>query len=47
MTYKTTIPILLTLKAKLEKEKLVLFTEAGSITIKAIEDIHYTFATGK
>jgi hypothetical protein len=33
--------------AKLEKVQLVLFTEAGSIGIKAIEDIHYIFVTGR
>ena len=33
--------------AKLEKAPLVLFTEAGSIVVKAIEDIHYIFVTGK
>ena len=32
---------------KLEQAKLILFTEAGSIAIKAIEDIHYIFVTGK
>ncbi len=33
--------------AKLEKAQLVLFTEAGSIDVKAIEDIHYIFVTGR
>ena len=33
--------------AKLEKAQLVLFTEAGSIGVKAIEDIHYIFVTGR
>jgi len=33
--------------AKLEQAQLILFTEAGSIDVKAIEDIHYIFATGK
>jgi quercetin 2,3-dioxygenase len=33
--------------AKLEKAQLALFSEAGSIAIKAIEDIHYIFVTGK
>ena len=32
---------------KLEQAQLILFTEAGSIAIKAIEDIHYIFVTGK
>jgi quercetin 2,3-dioxygenase len=32
---------------KLEKEQLVLFTEAGGIAVKAIDNIHYLFATGK
>jgi redox-sensitive bicupin YhaK (pirin superfamily) len=32
---------------KLEKAQLILFTEAGSIAVKAIEDIHYIFVTGK
>jgi redox-sensitive bicupin YhaK (pirin superfamily) len=32
---------------KLEQAELILFTEAGSIAIKAIEDIHYIFVTGK
>jgi redox-sensitive bicupin YhaK (pirin superfamily) len=32
---------------KLEKAHLILFTEAGSIAVKAIEDIHYIFVTGK
>ena len=34
-------------KAKLEKAHLMLFTEAGNIAVKAIEDIHYIFVTGK
>jgi hypothetical protein len=34
-------------EAKLEKAQLVLFTEAGSIDVKAIEDIHYIFVTGR
>ena len=33
--------------ARLEKAQLILFMEAGSIGIKAIEDIHYIFVTGK
>ena len=33
--------------AKLEKAQLALFTEAGSIAVKAIEDVHYIFVTGK
>jgi redox-sensitive bicupin YhaK (pirin superfamily) len=32
---------------KLEKAQLILFTEAGHISVKAIEDIHYIFVTGK
>jgi redox-sensitive bicupin YhaK (pirin superfamily) len=32
---------------KLEKSNLILFTESGSIAIKALEDIHYIFVTGK
>jgi len=32
---------------KLEKAQLILFTEAGSIAVKAIEDIQYIFVTGK
>jgi len=32
---------------KLEQSHLILFTEAGSIAVKAIEDIHYIFVTGK
>ena len=32
---------------KLEQAQLILFTEAGRIGIKAIEDIHYIFVTGK
>jgi hypothetical protein len=31
----------------LEKAQLILFTEAGSIAVKAIEDIHYIFVAGK
>jgi quercetin 2,3-dioxygenase len=31
----------------LEKANLILFTEAGRIAVKAIEDIHYIFVTGK
>ena len=34
-------------EAKLEKAQLVLFTESGSIDVKAIEDIHYIFVTGR
>jgi len=34
-------------EAKLEKAQLILFTEAGSIAVKAIEDLHYIFVTGK
>jgi len=33
--------------AKLGKAHLMLFTEAGNIAVKAIEDIHYIFVTGK
>ena len=33
--------------SQLEKGQLILFTEAGSIAVKAIEDIHYIFVTGK
>ena len=32
---------------KLEQAHLILFTEAVSIVVKAIEDIHYIFVTGK
>jgi redox-sensitive bicupin YhaK (pirin superfamily) len=32
---------------KLEQAQLILFTEAGSIAVKAIEDIHYIFVTGQ
>ncbi len=32
---------------RLEKGQLALFTDAGHIAIKAIEDIHYLFVTGK
>jgi quercetin 2,3-dioxygenase len=32
--------------AKLEKAQLILFSEAGRITVTAIEDIHYIFVTG-
>jgi hypothetical protein len=32
---------------KLEEGNLILFTEPGSISIKATSDIHYIFATGK
>lgn len=32
---------------KLEKAQLVLFQEAGSIAVKAIEDVHYIFVSGK
>jgi quercetin 2,3-dioxygenase len=32
---------------KLEQAHLILFTEAGSIVVKASEDIHYIFVTGK
>lgn len=34
-------------ETKLEQAQLILFTEAGSIAVKAIEDIHYIFVTGK
>ncbi len=34
-------------EAKLEKAQLVLFTEAGSIAVKAIDDVHYLFVTGR
>jgi len=33
--------------AKLGKTQLALFTEAGSIAVKATEDIHYLFVSGK
>ena len=33
--------------AKLEKANLSLFTEAGSIAVKATQDIHYIFVSGK
>lgn len=32
---------------KLEQAQLILFTDAGSIVVKTIEDIHYIFVTGK
>jgi len=32
---------------KLEQAQLILFTEAGIIAVKAIENIHYIFVTGK
>lgn len=32
---------------KLEQAQLILFTEAGSIVVRAIEDIHYIFVTGR
>jgi hypothetical protein len=32
---------------KLEQAQLILFTDAGSIAVKAIEDIHYIFVSGK
>lgn len=32
--------------AKLEKAYLALFTEAGNISVKAVEDVHYVFVTG-
>ena len=34
-------------ETKLGKAQLVLFMGAGSIAVKAIEDIHYIFVTGK
>jgi redox-sensitive bicupin YhaK (pirin superfamily) len=34
-------------EAKLEKAQLVLFTEAGGIAVKAIENVHYIFVSGK
>ena len=34
-------------EATMGKAHLVLFTEAGNIAVKAIEDIHYIFVTGK
>jgi redox-sensitive bicupin YhaK (pirin superfamily) len=34
-------------EAKLEKAQLVLFTDAGSIDVKAIEDIRYIYVTGQ
>ena len=33
--------------AKLEQAQLILFTEAGNIAVKAIEDMHYIFVTGQ
>jgi redox-sensitive bicupin YhaK (pirin superfamily) len=33
--------------SKLEQTQLILFSEAGSIAVKAIENIHYLFVTGK
>jgi quercetin 2,3-dioxygenase len=33
--------------AKIDQARLVLFTEAGSINVLAIEDLHYIFVTGK
>jgi len=33
--------------AKLEKAQLVLFSGAGSIAVKAIENLHYIFVTGE
>ncbi len=33
--------------AKIDRARLVLFTEAGSINVRAIEDLHYIFVTGK
>jgi len=32
---------------KLEQAHLILFAEAGNIAVKAMEDIHYIFVTGK
>jgi redox-sensitive bicupin YhaK (pirin superfamily) len=32
---------------KLEQSHVILFTEAGNIAVKATEDIHYIFVTGK
>jgi redox-sensitive bicupin YhaK (pirin superfamily) len=32
---------------KLEQAQLIIFTEAGSIAVKALEDIHYIFVTGR
>jgi len=32
---------------KLEQAHVILFTEAGSIAVKAIEDINYIFVTGR
>jgi hypothetical protein len=34
-------------EGRLEQAHLILFMEAGSIAVKAIEDIHYIFVTGK
>jgi redox-sensitive bicupin YhaK (pirin superfamily) len=34
-------------ESKLEPAQLILFMEAGSIAVKAIEDIHYIFVTGQ
>jgi quercetin 2,3-dioxygenase len=33
--------------AKVEKAQLILFPEAGTIAVKASEDIHYIFVTGR
>lgn len=33
--------------ARLEQAQLILFTEAGSIAVKAITDLHYIFVSGK
>jgi hypothetical protein len=34
-------------ETKLEQAHVILFTESGSIAVKAIEDIHYIFVTGQ
>jgi redox-sensitive bicupin YhaK (pirin superfamily) len=34
-------------ETKVEESQLILFTEAGTISVKAGEDIHYVFVTGK
>jgi redox-sensitive bicupin YhaK (pirin superfamily) len=32
---------------ELKKAQLILFTEAGNVAVKALDDIHYIFVTGK
>ncbi len=34
-------------EASLEREQLMLFSEAGTIAVQAVEDVHYVFVTGK